>query len=189
MSATEQILMEQGQEETVMSTRATLMQKLIPEIKANVKTVTGIELREVYYDWGLQNRSGMIVGLAQETFGTALAQDYPGKEQLHDEIKAISQRAQKAPEKMNSYELNPRTIVVIRSGILVMIEKELIRTRYEIPLKYTKRNLEKRFLHSNGHFETILSRKIVDLFVDWDFALDKSVIVFVMNDMKSMMES
>ncbi|KPV43410.1 Na-translocating system protein MpsC family protein [Alicyclobacillus ferrooxydans] len=188
MSATEQILMEQDQEETIMSIRAKLMQKLIPEIKANVEFVTGIELQEVYYDWALQNRSGMIVGIAREAFGPVLAEDYMGKEQLHDEIKSISQRAQKAPEKMNSYELNPRTIVVVRSGTLVLIEKELIRTGYEVPLKYTKRNVEKRFLHNNSHFEAILDRRVVDLFVDWDFARDKSVIVFVLNDMNNTME-
>ncbi|KPV43409.1 Na-translocating system protein MpsC family protein [Alicyclobacillus ferrooxydans] len=188
MSATEQILMDQDQEEIIMSTRAKLMQKLIPEIRANVKLETGIELQEVYYDWGLHNRSGMITGIAHETFGAILTEDYQGKEQIHEEIIAISQRAQKAPEKINSYQLNPRTIVVIRSGILVMIEKELIRTGYEIQLKYTKRNLEQRFLHNNSHFEVILDRKVVDLFVDWDFEFDKSVILFVVSDIHSPVE-
>lgn len=42
--------------------------------------------------------------------------------------------------------------------------------------------MEKRYLHNNSHFEAILRRKVLDAFVDWDFSLDKSVIVLVLND-------
>lgn len=183
LSPTEQILMEQDEEQSVVSTRAKLMMRLIPDIKASIKFITGVELREVYYDWGLHNRSGMIVGIASEPFdGSSIVEDYTGRQQVHQEINAISQRAERYPVETYSCELNRRTLIVIRSGILVAIEKELIRLGYEIALKYAKGNLEKRYLHNNNHFESILRRKVIDLFVDWDFALDKSVIVFVMND-------
>lgn len=77
--------------------------------------------------------------------------------------------------------INDRTILVIRNGILVRIEKELIRLGLEGNLKLAKRNLEKSYLHNINHFQRILNTKIVDVFVDWDFQLDKSIFVFILN--------
>ncbi|MGO4372323.1 hypothetical protein AB4Z21_16440, partial [Paenibacillus sp. MCAF20] len=66
-------------------------------------------------------------------------------------------------------------------GILISIEKELIRLGNEGHLKLAKRNLEKRHLHNSIRLEPMLNRKINDVFVDWDFHLDKSVIVFALS--------
>jgi uncharacterized protein YbcI len=183
MSPTEQILMEQRQEAMVVSTRATLMEKLIPEIKTGILFITGIELQELYYDWGLHNRSGMMVGISVEPFAAPpVNETYVGKAQVHREVDDISQQAQKVPDETYSCELNRRTLIVIRNGILVAIEKELIRLGYEIALKYAKGNLEKRYLHNSNHFESSLNKKVIDIFLDWDFVRDKSVIAFVLNE-------
>ncbi|MEH7128397.1 Na-translocating system protein MpsC family protein, partial [Neobacillus drentensis] len=80
-----------------------------------------------------------------------------------------------------SYLLNERTLVVIRNGILVPIEKELIRLGNFEALRLAKRNLEKRLLHNSGNFESILQTKVNDIFVDWDFYRDKSVIVLILS--------
>jgi uncharacterized protein YbcI len=183
ISPMESVLMGRDEEKMVQQTRDMLMQSLIPEIKAYVKIVTGLDIQEFYYDWGLHNKSGIFVGICTEVFNTENLQleTYPGKNEFHKEIANISYHAQKVPEEIISTLLNPRTLIVIRNGILVSIEKELIRLGQSEILVIAKRNLEKKLLHNNNHFDEILNTKVIDIFVDWDFQLDRSVMVFILN--------
>ncbi|WP_425320376.1 Na-translocating system protein MpsC family protein [Neobacillus soli] len=185
ISPSESVLLGQQQEEIVVTTRDLLMQTLIPEFKAYIKILTGMEVHEFYYDWGLDNKSGIFVCQGSTPSKGEEKNDkqyiYHGQESLHQEINTISFQAEKEPEEILSYLLNGRTLVVIRNGILVPIEKELIRLGNSESLRLAKRNLEKRLLHNNGNFEAILQTKINDIFVDWNFTRDKSVIVLILS--------
>ena len=64
------------------------------------------------------------------------------------------------------------------------IEKQLIRQGMREELKIAKRSLEKGLLHNNNHFENILNTRVDDISVDWEFDLDKSIIVFFINPTK-----
>lgn len=186
LTPTEKVLMLQNQEESVQQTRDLVMQMLIPEIKAYIKIVTGMEVREFYYDWGLHNKSAMFTGICIDSTSTdyPITEEFTGKTELINEIIQLSSESEKKPEEIYACQVNQRTILVIRNGILVRIEKQLIRQGMQEQLKLAKRTLEKGLLHNNNHFEGILEKKIVDIFVDWDFDLDKSVIVFVTNPTK-----
>ncbi|GAK02154.1 hypothetical protein JCM19037_370 [Geomicrobium sp. JCM 19037] len=105
--------------------------------------------------------------------------DYPEKDNVHEAICRVTEEAEKQPRSVQSFFANDRTLVVFREGILVTIEKELIRTGFEEHLKITKRHLEKKLLHAAG-FEEILKRGVEDIFVDWDFQRDKSYIIFTL---------
>jgi uncharacterized protein YbcI len=183
ISPTEKVLIKQAQEETVQHTRDLVMQTLIPEIKAYIKIVTGMEIREFYYDWSLHNKSAVFAGICTDKTNIELPvnEEYHGKEELHTEIINLSKESEKAPEEIYSCQINHRTLLVIRNGILVRIEKQLIRQGMRDQLKLAKRILEKGLLHNNNHFEAILDTNVVDIFVDWDFDLDKSVIVLILN--------
>jgi uncharacterized protein YbcI len=185
ISPSESVLLGQQQEAMIQTTRDLLMQKLIPEFKAYIKILTIMEVNEFYYDWDLHNKSGLFVCIGSIPTESETPNEknysYPGQETLHQEINRISLQAEKTPEEVVSYLLNERTLVVIRNGILVPIEKELIRLgNFEI-LRIAKRNLEKRLLHNSGNFESILQTKVNDIFVDWDFYRDKSVIVLILS--------
>jgi uncharacterized protein YbcI len=186
LSPTEKVLMDQKQEENVQQTRDLVMQTLIPEIKAYVKIITGMEIREFYYDWGLDNKSGMFTGVCFDSTSSEVPinEDFTGKAELMKEIIQLSSESEKKPDEIYACQLNQRSILVIRNGILVRIEKQLIRQGMREALKLAKRTLEKGLLHNNNHFEGILKTKVVDIFVDWDFDLDKSVIVFFTNPTK-----
>jgi uncharacterized protein YbcI len=185
ISPSESVLLGQQQEMMIQTTRDLLMQSLIPEFKAYIKILTGMEIKEFYYDWGLHNKSGIFVCIGRSSTESENENDktymFHGKEPLHQEINRISLQAEKTPEEVHSYLLNERTLVVIRNGILVPIEKELIRLGNFESLRLAKRNLEKRLLHNNGNFEAILQTKVNDIFVDWDFPRDKSVIVLILS--------
>ena len=183
MSPSEKVLMDQDQELIVMQTRDKLMQTLMPELNGYIKGLLGQKPNEIYYDWGLHNRSGMVMGIFTEPIeaGERIDEAYAGRRELEEEIVEISRNAQKAPEEIYSCEVNDRTIVVVRNGILVRIEKELLRYGVGPLLLQVKRMLEKKYMHNNTRLEHILGRRIVDSFVDWDFDLDKSVMTFVLN--------
>jgi len=185
LSPSESVLLGQHQETMVQTTRDLLMQTLIPEFKAYIKILLDMEVTEFYYDWGLHNKSGLFVCIGSIPTESETPNEkkysYPGQEILHQEINRISLQAEKTPEEVQSYLLNERTLVVIRKGILVPIEKELIRLGNFEALKLAKRNLEKRLLHNSGNFESILKTKVNDIFVDWDFYRDKSVIVLILS--------
>lgn len=185
ITPSESVLLTQKQDGIVQKTRDMLMQTLIPEFKAYIKILIGMEVSEFYYDWGLHNKSGMFVCIARTSTTEENIKDkqynYNGQENLHQEIIKISIQAEIEPEETLSYLLNDRTLVVIRKGLLVPIEKELIRLGGTEMLRLAKRNLEKRLLHNRNNFESILQAKVNDIFVDWDFLLDKSAIVLIMS--------
>ncbi|WP_018751805.1 Na-translocating system protein MpsC family protein [Paenibacillus sanguinis] len=183
LSPTEKILYEQDEIYAIQHTRNLLMNTLIPEIKAYTTLIAGIQLQEFYYDWGLHNLSGVFVGMEEDN-GRVKAikqEEYSGKQEIHQEIVEMSRWVEKSPEETYSCRLNDHTLLIIRSGILISIEKELIRLGCESQLKMAKRNLEKRYLHNNNRFEALLHARINDVFVDWDVHSDKSVIVFALS--------
>jgi uncharacterized protein YbcI len=135
-----------------------------------------MEIEEFYYDWNLNNKSGAITAVTNGSLSGqhAAMSDYPHQEELHRKVIEISHEVQKVPEEIFSCRISDRVLLVIRKGILVRIEKELIRQGYSKILKTTKRVLEKSYLHNN-EVEQILGVKVEDIFVDWDFTRDKSV--------------
>lgn len=183
LTPTEKILLSQGQIHVIEHTRDVVMASLIPEIKAYLLLLTGMDNLEFYYDWELHNHSGILVGYRFDgsSFKFGSQGNYDGKEELHSEIGWMSHRIQKKPDQIDSIIINKRTIVVVRSGILIDLSKELIRLRDEELLKQAIKKLEKKYLRDNKHMEQILNVKIVDVFVDWDLERDRSVIVFILN--------
>ncbi|PGT82266.1 Na-translocating system protein MpsC family protein [Bacillus sp. AFS040349] len=183
LTPSERVLLEQDQIMTIMQMRDKLMDTLIPELRAFIEISTSKKIQEVYYDWNLHNKSGMVTCVSSEPFTPkeVLVEEYIGKEKVDNEVIQISKQAQKIPEEIYSCEINERTLVIIRNGILVRIEKELIRLGHGDLLKRVKRNLEKGYLHNNSQLEATLNKQIIEMFVDWDFDLDKSVILFVLN--------
>ncbi|MFC5449435.1 DUF2294 domain-containing protein [Paenibacillus aestuarii] len=183
LSPTEKILLQQDQVGSVQQTRDLVMKSLIPEIKAYFLLLTGMNIQEFYYDWGLDNHSGVLVGIEPDNDLAAFStqESYPGKEELHYEIDSISRQIQKKPDETSSYLINERTLLIVRTGILINIGKELIRLGFEDSLKLAERNLEKNYLRNNNQFQKMIKAPIVDVFADWDFHLDKSIIVFILN--------
>ncbi|WP_173915349.1 Na-translocating system protein MpsC family protein [Halobacillus sp. Marseille-Q1614] len=178
VSATEQVLLEQEQDITVKTTREYVMKSLEPEIRGQIKAITDLDIQQIYYDWNLANQTGVIVGVSYET--PAPSEAYRGKEEVHKEIIRISEEAEKVPDHVESYRLSNRSLVVIREGILVPIEKQLVALGFDEKLRVAKRQLEGEMLLNSTQFSRILDATVQDVFVDWDFARDNSVISFVL---------
>lgn len=183
LTPTEKILLNEGQIRTIRHTRDIVMSSLIPEMKAYLKLQTGMTQLEFYYDWELQNHSGIFVGYQScDSPAESMPQEnYAGKEELHREIGYMSQRIQKQPDSISSYMLNKRTLLIVRTGILIDLSKELIRLRDEELLKQAVKKLEKKALMDNKRVEQILNTKVAEVFLDWDLGRDRSIIVYILN--------
>ncbi|MBJ6363983.1 Na-translocating system protein MpsC family protein [Paenibacillus sp. GCM10012307] len=181
VTPSERVLLEQNHETIIHQIREKLLQMIIPEISSYVEALTGIKLKEFYYDWNLHSKTMMLLGICEGSVmkGAPVDTDYPGKQQLEREMDTLSQQTQRIPDEIVSFEMNPRMLVIIRKGILVHLEKELIRLGQGELLKRAKRNLEKSFLHNNNILDSILNKRVQDSFVDWNFNLDKSVTLLI----------
>lgn len=100
------------------------------------------------------------------------------KEPLHETVISISKK-KKAPEVIESYWLNNTTVLIERLGIMVDIEKELIKNGATEELRLAKRPLEHRIMEF-FKLEPVLKQEISELFVDWHFEEDKSYLVFLL---------
>ncbi|RUT30630.1 DUF2294 family protein [Paenibacillus zeisoli] len=176
ISPVEQFLLDKEEEQSLRYTRELLMKSLLPELSAYLKAELAIETQEMYYDWGLHNASGMIVGLFE--LYSEKSEPYQGQKSVHDSVIKVSGLVQKEPVNIDSWWLNSKTLIVIREGILIILEKELLDMGYENILKSTKRKMEKRFLDQETDFTKVLNKTLSDIYVDWDFTRDRSVIAY-----------
>ncbi|WP_150273408.1 Na-translocating system protein MpsC family protein [Paenibacillus tepidiphilus] len=172
----ERFLLNKEEEQAFRYTRELLMKSLLPELAAYLKEHMAIEVGELFYDWGIHNASGIIVALlkSEETS----VDHYAGRDQVHTQISDVSRKVQKEPEFIDSWWLGPRTLIIKREGILIPLEKELINLGYENTLKTTKRKMEKRYLEDTTTIAPMLGKELSDIYVDWDFDRDTSVIAY-----------
>lgn len=176
----EEILLKQGHSKDVDNARQHIMDYLLEEIKGVVQVSLDTEVSEYYHDWNYPNNSGVIIlVLEQEEENRYVSDiDIPS---LEKEIGRISLLVEKVPDQIYTYPITPSIYVIERIGILVQIEKALIEKGFQQELKFTKDELEKSYFHRHGEFQNIFHRQVRDIFIDWNFKENKSLMVFLLN--------
>lgn len=174
----ETVLLGQRNEVKVEETRDLMMKEMIPELKATLRTMAEIEVDGIYYDWDLSRKTGIIFASINSD-NPIPENDYSNKDAIHEQINRFSIQAEKEPEEIKSSMANPRTLTIIRKGILVDIEKELIENGYVEELKLSKRRLEKKLLNNN-QLTSLVDGQIEDTFVAWDFNLDIAYTIMIL---------
>lgn len=184
LTSSERLLLAQEHEMIIHQMRDKLMQIMIPDMARYIESVTGIKPQHFYYDWALQNKSGVLVAVCPEPVPDApdVQTSYEGREEIEQAVVSLGDRSEKVPEDIHSFEVYPRTILIVRKGILIRIEKEFIRLGHGELLKAVKRNLERNYLRHPNRLEEILNRKISDFFVDYHYESDRSMVVIMMQD-------
>lgn len=178
----EAILLKQNEFQRVLQTRDLLMNNLRSEIILELWKIASLEVKEIYADWNLENKDGMIVAVLD---GEPTEETYEWPEEIDQKafenvIEAASLKAEKVPGRTETFWLNDRTILVKRSAILVRIEKELIDKGFAEELKLAKRPLEHKVI-SEVPIEEVLKRNVTGMFVDWNFDEDISYSVFILS--------
>ncbi|GGN97802.1 Na-translocating system protein MpsC family protein [Saccharibacillus kuerlensis] len=178
MSPIEEVLLAREDEKTFRYTRELMMKSLLPEIEIFFREELGFRPMNLFYDWNFQNSSGIIVGLVQEEFEGQLAEeDYSGREDVHYQIIKVLTRSQRKPSLIDSWWIDSETLLIFRRGLAILLEKELNTLGYTDILKTAKRKLEKGLLRDETSFGTIVGKPMSDLYIDWDFDRDDSIIV------------
>ncbi|MCK6259080.1 DUF2294 domain-containing protein [Fictibacillus sp. KIGAM418] len=182
LSPTERSLLNTNQAAFVQKIRDMLMEQLIGEITDYLKLQLGIDIQEFYYDWNLDTQTGIFVAVSKDSPDNLLAGAYKNQEQVHTEIDRVSFKAEKSPDEVTSFLLNDRTLIIFRDKILVSIEKELIELGKDETLRIAKRRLERRLVAEHTpQLEKLLGTTIADYFIDWDFELDRSATIFILD--------
>lgn len=180
MAPMEAILMKQNESKRILETRDLMMNNLRHEIKLQFLKIADLDVKDIYADWDLENKTGMIIAILDEKPSAKFEwPDSVNQKVFEEKIDLASLKAEKIPEKTESFWLNDRTILVKRSGILVRIEKELIRNGFIEELKVTKRPLERQVMRE-VQMESVLKRTVSEIFVDWNFDEDISYIAFML---------
>lgn len=171
-------LLARKDEKTFRYTRELMMKSLIPDIRIFFEKELGLPPMNFFYDWNIQHASGMITGLARDESKISQAgQDYPGREAVHEQIAELLGKVQTAPSLILSWWIDPNTLFVFRKGLIILLEKEFNDLGHSDILKTAKRKLEKQLLWQDAEIGNALGRTMTDLYIDWDFDRDDSVLI------------
>lgn len=183
MSPLESTLLEHGNSDNIDISRNIVMKTILNQLKGILELEFEQDIESFYHDWNYPQNTGMITVQFESVVTQFVGQNQDAHIDLNpliDEVDRISILVQKKPEKTVAYCISPKIFLVKRDGILVRIEKALIAKGFEQTLLVTKDELEKSYLHRDGRFEEIFSNPVADIFVDWEFHEDKSIICFVL---------
>ncbi|MDG5787479.1 Na-translocating system protein MpsC family protein [Evansella sp. AB-P1] len=180
ISPMEEVLLQKGQSSYVDHAREIIIQHVLNELKGAVEVTLDVEVEEYFHDWNFNNNSGTIILVLENELQTMYPKPQYDIVRLEDEVKRVTAIVQKLPDKVFTYPISENILLIQRIGILVPIEKALIAKGYEDELKLTKDDLEKSYFHRDVNFETIFPTPLLDLFIDWDFKEDKSMMCFIL---------
>lgn len=171
----EDALLAQKDEKTFRYTRELMMKALVPALEIFVREELHLPFMSLYYDWNPENSSGVIVVLLDAEADESEA--YEGREEVHEQIVEILTKTQAMPHYIDSWWVDSKTLLVFRKGIAILLEKELNALGYTDILKTAKRKLEKDMLWKEAHIGRAVRKPISDLYIDWNFDRDDSVII------------
>jgi len=176
VSAMEGVLLRQGQLDKVAAARAMVMESSITEYKTYLKLQHALKADEFYQDWSYENNTGVMIALLKEEQGYAEPPgEWQGLQEMEDEINRISHIIEQTPRKIAIVPLTPRMLIVQRDGILILLEKVMVAKGYIKELRATKADVEKDFFHHQAQWSMMAGRELEDLFVDWNFESDRSI--------------
>lgn len=181
LMASEKGLLKRNEEKRVLETRDLLMKTLKADVKQRLCQLTHIDIEDIYADWNLEKETGLFIAVMANS-KTRKEISWPAevdKNALRKKIAETSEKTEKKPDYTELYWLSHHLIVIERVGIMVEIEKELIKNGAIDELRHAKRPLEHRLMDST-ELSPILKRQVEELFVDWDFEKDKAYLVLVL---------
>ncbi|MDQ1004419.1 uncharacterized protein YbcI [Neobacillus niacini] len=179
LSPMEDILLEYGQNKYVDHARGVIITHLLDEIKGVVQVTLDVEVVDYYHDWNFPNNSGVLIFVLDNEAGEEYKADVD-IQRLENEISRLSLLVEKVPDKVHIFPISSSICLIERTGILIQIEKALIEKGFEKELRYTKDELEKKYFHRDGRFGDIFHKSVMDMFIDWNFKEDKSLMAVIL---------
>ncbi|WP_281864243.1 Na-translocating system protein MpsC family protein [Planomicrobium okeanokoites] len=177
----EKMLLDRQENKRVLESRDLMMNSLKNDFLEGLGSVSDFKGKELFFDWNLEKQSALLLVIAGNTDAES---DYSALQgvlegPIKDIIEMNSSLTQKKPEKTELFWLNSDILLIKRTGILVEIEKQLIKNGAADELKLAKRPLEYRItkFFNLDHF---LPSPVEEIFVDWDFHQEYSYMVLIL---------
>ena len=180
LSPMEEVMLEQDQTKQVRYARNVVIHQVLEELTGVVQVTLDVEVAEYYHDWNFPDNTGMLLFVLENEINQTAIQVPWDLGALEKEVSRISFIVEKEPDLTKVSPITQNTVIVLREGIFIPIEKALIAKGFIDELRYTKDELEKRHLHQSSVFKEIFKRDVLDIFVDWNMKDDRSFIGFVM---------
>jgi uncharacterized protein YbcI len=168
--------------DALRSTSELIMDYLLPDFLKEFKQISDLEFDSLYYDWDDDNLSGLIIGLIKDNHYQQHEDYYPGKDKVHFQISKLTYEVEKVPDSTHSFWADANTLVIVREGLLIEIEKYLVKLDGENALRKAKRALEKPRIIENAKIPIIVKRMPIGVYLDWMFEMDKSVLIYVFEE-------
>lgn len=178
ISPVEDFLLVHNEEETFRYTRDLVMNAVLEDLQNFLQQELGLQISDMYYDWGVHNASGIIVGL-MKVDPDHQTPDYDGKDALEHKLSDILEKIQKRPEHLDSWWVDSSILCVYRRGITKLIELELIELGHLDLLKSAKRRLEKRLITEQLNTQDYIGKSQYELYLDWDFDRDDGIVLYI----------
>lgn len=177
----EKIIQEDGDMELLSKVIQISTKNINSQIVKYIEFITGIPTEEIYYDWNTDNGSRMLMGISKRRYEIypSTSSNYFGDQLLNKEMIKLGHFADSIPETITSFCLNSKFFIFEREGGITRLEKEMELTGYGDIIKKAKRQLEKEYLKNNFCIKNIIDSGYMDIFIDWNFSKNKSIVVLV----------
>jgi uncharacterized protein YbcI len=182
LSPMESVLLEKGKSDHIVASRRIVMDSVLTQLKGVFELKFQQDVRSFYQDWNYPNNTGLVTVVFEKDILTSdeAIESFQERSLLVEEVERISMLVQRKPEQTAAYKISPKIYLIIRQGILVPVEKALILKGYQQTLLAIKDELEKTYYHRYGRFEEIFNQQVTDIFVDWNFSGDNSIMCLVL---------
>lgn len=162
-----------------------LEQFIFPSIRPKVEKATGKKTDYAYIDWKIESDTALIAVLLKPGDKEYAEDLYEGKAELHRVVESVTEKVQKSPVNIESFWVEDDLLLVIRSGLLINLEKKLVKKGFNSQLRVAKRELElDRFLEELP-IQELLHRELNVAYLDWAFEDDLSLLTLDLSEKTS----
>lgn len=177
----ERIIQEDGDKDLLNKVIQISTKNINTQIVKYIEFVTGIPTDEIYYDWNIETGSRMLMGISNRKYDIypSVSSNYFGEQLLNKEMIKLGHFSDSIPETISSFCLNSKFFIFERGGGTTRFEREMEVSGYQDVVKNTKRQIEKEYLNNNFCIKNILDTGAIDIFIDWNFKKNKSIVVLV----------
>ena len=170
----------------LQSMRELMVGYLMPELCRFIQDDCDLKVESQGYDWNDEDLSCLIFMVLHEPAFLRENTPYPEQNKIHRHIASLTYDVQRFPEKIYSFWMEQRLLVIVRDGTLTQVEKTLIEDGHSEILRMSKRRVEKVRFCEEPPFDGIVNRGIKGVYLDWVFPDDRSLLVYVFGSPQKM---
>lgn len=177
MTQVETELIKKNEIATARLLRSIIMVDLFASLKDTLQEMVEKEILQFYQDWNFHHNTGILIGVVGgEQVNSEKAS--PEVQSLKAEIVKQSEMLYDHPQKIEIERVSPETTVIKCSDFLSPMEMMLIDKGYVQHLQEREEIIRNRYMGFRSNYEKILSKKIEDIFMVWDYKNNVNYTVF-----------